>query len=341
MNKISRGWRIFKNSMVVLKHHKKLMLFPIISLMIVLGIIMFFMLSVTSFKIEDHSEKGIKKTEIDCLVYKYKSEMVTDKNGKKSWNKKISSPLLIKLFPKYSPDKFRNGTSDRQNSFIAIIIILVIYLGLMFFATFFNVVFYSEIIQALNGNEVSIIRGFKLAWSKKLQILFWSLFAGIIGYIIKILEEQFGLIGRIIMNLIGVTWSVASVFAVPIIIREQNNINPIDYLKKSALTIKNTWGEGLIGYIGFGWISLSFVLATVLILGVPLFIFIFNSMITGCLIIGGIWVIALLAYFYIINVMERIYLCSLYVYASEGVIPEVFDKEILDTAWKVKKETQI
>jgi len=32
----------------------------------------------------------------------------------------------------------------------------------------------------------------------------------------------------------------------------------------------------------------------------------------------------------------KIYVGALYVYASEGVVPESFDEEVLNMAWKVK-----
>jgi hypothetical protein len=35
-------------------------------------------------------------------------------------------------------------------------------------------------------------------------------------------------------------------------------------------------------------------------------------------------------------VLEKIYIGALYIYGTEGVIPEAFDKETLDLAWKVR-----
>jgi len=36
------------------------------------------------------------------------------------------------------------------------------------------------------------------------------------------------------------------------------------------------------------------------------------------------------------SVVNPVYRCALYIYATEGVIPETFDRELLDSAWKVK-----
>jgi hypothetical protein len=36
------------------------------------------------------------------------------------------------------------------------------------------------------------------------------------------------------------------------------------------------------------------------------------------------------------NLVNSVYRCALYIYATEGVVPGTFDKELLDSAWKVK-----
>jgi hypothetical protein len=33
-----------------------------------------------------------------------------------------------------------------------------------------------------------------------------------------------------------------------------------------------------------------------------------------------------------------VYVCALYLYAAEGVVPEPFTPELLDTAWIIRKE---
>jgi len=74
----------------------------------------------------------------------------------------------------------------------------------MFFATFFNVAFYHEILVALAGQSVSIIRGLKFAGTKWKAVLMWALFAGLVGLIIRQLEERLSFVGRIIARFIGI-----------------------------------------------------------------------------------------------------------------------------------------
>jgi len=74
----------------------------------------------------------------------------------------------------------------------------------MFLATFFNVAFYSEILNALNGRPVSVLGGLRSAAGRWQGILFWSLLAGAVGYLIRELEKRLSLVGRWIAGLIGV-----------------------------------------------------------------------------------------------------------------------------------------
>src|SRR5207302_4399331 len=103
--------------------------------------------------------------------------------------------------------------------------------------------FYHEIMNALNGQEVSIASGLRFAATKCQYILMWTVSAGAVEYAIKALEEQFGLIGRLVMRLVGTAWSIACVFVIPVIITSEHSKNPLNVLKESALTLKRTWGE--------------------------------------------------------------------------------------------------
>jgi hypothetical protein len=51
--------------------------------------------------------------------------------------------------------------------------------------------------------------------------------------------------------------------------------------------------------------------------------------------IGGVLFMAVLLS-WISGIVNPIYRCALYIYATEGVVPGTFDKELLDSAWKVK-----
>jgi hypothetical protein len=49
------------------------------------------------------------------------------------------------------------------------------------------------------------------------------------------------------------------------------------------------------------------------------------------------WLAGLIAYSYLSSVASRVYLCALYVYAVDGVVPSQFDDAMMHSGWKMKK----
>jgi len=207
----------------------------------------------------------------------------------------------------------------------------------MFFATFFNVAFYNEILAALSGQTVSIGRGIKFACTRWKAVLMWTLFAGLVGLIIKAIEQRLEVVGRILARFIGLAWSIASVFVIPIIVREEQGANPLNLLKKSAGILKRTWGEALIGYAGLAFANTLILLGSVgLLMGALVVSFALENF-WFIAITGVLWLFALLAWSYVTSVASQVYKGALYLYAAEGVVAEPYNQEMLDMAWKFKK----
>ena len=93
-------------------------------------------------------------------------------------------------------------------------------------------------------------------------IFYWSLFAATIGFGLRMLQDNLGTLGKIITGLIGIVWSIATFFVVPIIAYE--NLGPIDAFKRSTKLMKEKWGESLGSTFSFGLLQLvAFVLVCV------------------------------------------------------------------------------
>jgi hypothetical protein len=212
----------------------------------------------------------------------------------------------------------------------------VVYFASMFLATFFATAFYHEILSALQGGSVSVRGGLRFASTKLPAILLWSLFAGLIGYLIRLLEERVGLIGKWVLRLIGISWSVAAVFAIPIIVVEEEK-NPLAILNRSAATLRKTWGESLAGFVGIRFGGFLVILATVVLFvagGIAAAYFRTPWLMVG---LSILWICCLLAFLYTLGVASSIYRCALYLFAAQGQIPGYFDREAMDLAWKMKK----
>jgi len=212
-----------------------------------------------------------------------------------------------------------------------------LYLLSMFAATFFNVAFYSQILNALKHRPVSFSAGIRVAVSRLGAIVLWSLFAGVVGIIISKLEQRFGFVGRWAMRAIGLAWSVASVFVVPMLVMSEEVKNPLKALKSSAKTLKQCWGESLAGYIGIQVGGFIVLLATVFAIGggVMLGVYFDNFAIAGAVV--GLGIVLFIGFSYLLSVASNVFRGALYLYATEGQASGTFTPEQMDLAWKHKK----
>lgn len=306
MNRFQRSWQLFKSSLNVMQQHKRLLIFPILISVLTLGIVLFF------FGAFAFQPTG----------YSYASAAHWKTVANNIW---VSTPAA--------------AGSDRAEGAlrpVAVIYLAIIYFVCMFLATFCNVAFYSEILKALNGQAVSIVAGFQFALTRWKSILLWSAFAGLIGYIIKTIEERSGIVGKIVLRFIGTAWSVACVFVIPVIIMDPE-INPIIVLKKSAQTLKNTWGESLIGYAGLTFASTIILVGSVFYLGAAAAAAVVLHNFWLIIIAGCTWLIGIIAFSYLTSVASQIYRCALYLYATTGNVPAPYDTDMMSMAWKMKK----
>jgi hypothetical protein len=301
-NKFARSWELFRASLLIIRQNKTLLLFPLVAALCTVVILLFFLAPALLYP----SGHGLgEAAHWDALGRQF------------GFN-------LAEPQPAIHPNGYFYGY------------LAVVYLASMFLATFFNTAFYSQILQALAGQPVSVGDGLRSAWSRVHAIVMWSLLAGTVGLIIKALEDRFGWIGRWAMKFVGVVWSVASIFAIPALVRE-GSTNPLALLRSSAATLRKTWGESLIGYAGItitSWImlfcSIVFVVGTV-----ALAVMVNSPVLIAWAILT--WLVALIGFGYLASVAGHVYRCALYVYASDGVVPAPYTTELLNAAWKTKK----
>jgi uncharacterized membrane protein YeaQ/YmgE (transglycosylase-associated protein family) len=328
MNKIQRSWKLMKAAFAVLFREKRLFLFPAIESTLALVVLLFFVMPV--------------------IFYPTGHPVFTAEH----WSvlgDKISHWFNLNVSQKALPKTGNFHTSSFQpwagHPWTAVAYMFIYFVS-MFMATFSNVAFYHEIMQALNGNAVSIRRGYRFACERWRAILLWSLFAGLVGYLIRTVQERMGFLGEIVTGLMGFVWSMACIFIIPTLVRDTDTANPLKLLRNSAGTLKRTWGELIIGFAG---LELAFSAMFVFVFLTVLVIFGVNGYFSGTylrgtalwLMGGGIAIVILMAFLssWVSSIVNPVYRCALYIYATEGVVPGSFDQELMDSAWKVKKQS--
>ena len=250
ITKFKQSWQLFKASITVTLRHRKLLWFPVLTA-ILTGFIALFFLSAMALPVVLHHtgyHLNQKQHWVALKDYYLPAPAVQPESQDPAAG---TSEALSVLLTGRSTSADESGHPVAAQGFPwGSLCCLALYFVSMFLATFFNVAFYSEIIAALNGKGVSFRRGLSTARSREPSILAWSLLAGVVGWVIRTIEGRLPFAARIVTGLIGLAWSIAAVFAIPVIIQEQPMRNPIKILRQSAMTLKRTWGEGLIGYLG-------------------------------------------------------------------------------------------
>ena len=145
------------------------------------------------------------------------------------------------------------------------VILFLYYLVNYFIVVFFNTALVHCTRLYFKGEEVTIAKGLQFSMSRLGAIFSWAVFAATVGFILKIIQENVGSLGKIITGLVGIVWSIATFFVVPVIAYEK--LGPIGAFKRSTQLMKEKWGESLGATFSFALIHFI----GVLIVAVPLF----------------------------------------------------------------------
>lgn len=248
---------------------------------------------------------------------------------------------IAMIFPWVIPALMKDGFSRESLHAFEYVIIFITYFGLAFIATFFNVcVVYTTRVRFEGGNA-TFWQSISFAFSRISLIIQWSLLSASVGLLLRILHQvvsSFGkvgqIIGNILISLLGMAWSIITIFVVPVLVYE--GLGPIDAIKKSVAVIKKTWGESLIKAIGFGLVQ-SVVIFIILAVCAALTYGLYAGFNWIGLAIGiGIAVVLLFVNGLIFSVASKVYDTALYVYANNNLIAEGFNEEVIKGAFRQK-----
>jgi len=206
-----------------------------------------------------------------------------------------------------------------------------LYLFLFYLVNYFIVVFFNMALihctrLYFRGEEVSINAGLRFSLSRIGTIFSWSVFAAIVGTILRIIQEESGIIGKIITGIIGIVWNIATFFVIPVIAYE--DLGPIGAFKRSSQLMKQKWGESLGATFSFGLIQFL----AMIVLVIPLF-FIGNLIhpIGGiALAIMGVFIIAT-----IFSAAQTIFVSAVYHNITDEPVKH-FNQQMIDGLFQKK-----
>ena len=214
------------------------------------------------------------------------------------------------------------------------VVAFLFYASQYFVIFFFNAALIGAAMIRLDGGDPTVRDGLRIATSRIGAIAGYALIAATVGMVLRALQERVGFIGKIIVALIGMGWTLATAMVVPVLVAE--NVGPIQAVKDSAGLLRKTWGENVIGNAGLG---LAFGIIFLAVIGGSVVLVIAAAMSHSVALIVMALVIAVLA----IGVtglvqaaLTGIYSAALYRYATKGEGTAGFDTQTLQLAFAPK-----
>ena len=219
-------------------------------------------------------------------------------------------------------------------SLLAYVLAFLFYLVQYFVIFFFNSALVGAAMIRLDGGDPTVGDGLRIARSKALPILGYAAIAATVGMVLRAIQERAGFVGRLVSGALGVAWTLASFLVVPVLVTR--DVGPVDAVKESALLLKKTWGENLIGQGGVGLLFGLLFFALVLLGGAAIIAVATtgNGVLTGLVV--AIVIIAMLLAALVQAALSGIYSAALYRYATGAGESEGFDAQLLGQAFRVK-----
>ena len=246
----------------------------------------------------------------------------------------MSGTATIILAVSFFVPMFLNGSlkaaAEHQGTPQTYLTLFLFYFCNYFVAIYFNCALMAAANMALSGGHATLGDGIGIANQRMGKILMWTFIATTVGIVLRTLEERVGIIGRIIVALLGATWSILTYFIAPVLVFEDRDA--FEGVKRSAALVKKTWGEEVGKGITFSAMTL---LGFIPILALGAIGFMVHPLVG--LLLGIVSFILLLT---AISAMDGIFKVALYRYAWQGVNPEGFSPELVQAAFAPKNKSK-
>lgn len=218
---------------------------------------------------------------------------------------------------------------------LGLLIMFAIYAVEYFVVIYFNTALVSCALMRFEGGDPTVSDGLRMANERLPQIVKWTLLSAGVGALLSAIESRLEFVGRIMVKLIGVAWTIATYFVVPILAAE--GLGPVDSVKRSAQLLRKHWGEGLVGNMALGLVTGTLIALIVLVTSIGFTVAFINNSIPMIIVMAAVLIVTLIVSLVINSTLHQIFLAGLYRYATTGEVTPGFSASSFEHAFKLKK----
>lgn len=207
-----------------------------------------------------------------------------------------------------------------------------VYFAMAYVTVFCNAALISQAHIALRGGDPSVAAGLRAAGSKWLRIVPWALISATVSWLLRWTRKQAEGAMVLLTDTAGTAWQVIVFLVLPKLVLEDRRT--LEAIKNSASSLRNTWGENVVGNASLGLFGIVLALP-----GAGL-IFLANKLSGAALwilfAVGVVWLLATVA---VTAALTGIYQTALYQFARDGSVPESFATTDLPRAFIARPST--
>ena len=199
---------------------------------------------------------------------------------------------------------------------------------------YFNTALVGAALIRLDAGNPTVGDGLAIASSRLGSIVGYAVIAATVGIVLRAIQERVGFIGKIIVGMLGVGWSIATFLVVPVLVTR--DVGPVEAVKESALLLKRTWGENVIGQGGLG-LAFGLIQIAIVLTGVALIVAAAMTKSIALIVIAVVALIVVVVATGLVHAaLSGIYSAALYRFATNGGETRGFNAETLRLAFQPK-----
>ena len=243
-----------------------------------------------------------------------------------------SIALVLVTLTFFVPSIFAGLFEESAFGWISYIIIFLYYIVQYTVIYFFSTALVGAAMIRLQGGDPTVRDGFRIAFSRLGPILGYSVISATVGLILRALSKK-GNLGRIVSQLFGLAWNIATFLVVPVLAVE--GVGPIEAVKRSVNHLKRSWGEQIIGNLGIGFVF-GIAFFVLILLFIPIIWLVVSYVQTTWAIIAviAIMVLVLMLLALVQSTLNGIFTAAVYQYATTGKSSGFFDENLVQQAFR-------